>query len=212
MVRIAPGGILDLEQTIEKTYFALRLLLVSLALFLPVLLWVGTGFTLKDSLSEYYCTRMRDSFVGMLCAVAASLLIHKGLSDIEDLLTDVAAFAAACTALFPITQPVPHTISAVTFFLAMALACWLCQEDSLKLGLIPADQIQMYRMKYNAIGIALVTIPLLTVAVGVRLVGRPFQSTLFWLESGAIWIFAYYWYIKSGELALALKQARERRG
>jgi hypothetical protein len=225
MTRLTETGEFDLDKTIQATYFTLRWAIVGIAVAFPLLLWAGGcrvyNLGLQDSLSAYYNTGMRDWFVGVLFAVAACLYAYKGLSDREDYLLNGAAILALLTAVNPFSwHPSwwflpwgsPHDVFAVTFFLMIALACWLCQDDSLKLGLVPPGKERAYRWKYATIGIALVLFPLIAVLLNVGAFRRPFKSSVFWAEAAAIWVFAFYWYTKSGELRDAIgAQVRTRR-
>jgi len=226
MTRLTETGEFDLDTTITATYFTLRWAIVGIAAAFPPLLWMGgcrfykTG--LQDSLSAYYNTGMRDWFVGILFAVAACLYAYKGLSDREDYLLNGAAILALLTAVNPFSwyprwffggkHVSPHDVFAVAFFVAIALACWLCQDDSLNLGLVPAEKQRAYRLKYTLTGFALVLFPLIAVLLNTRVLRRPFGSSVFWAEAAAVWVFAFYWYTKSGELRDAIQaQIRARK-
>jgi hypothetical protein len=225
MTRRLPTGEFDLDTTITETYFGLRWLMVAMATALPLLLWWGGELVhqipLQASMSAYYYTDMRDWFVGILVAVGACLFLYKGLSDKESYLLNAAAVFAVGVAVNPMDWTpswwflpagffTPHGICAVLFFLMIALACWLCQDDSLNLGLVPPQDQAAYRAKYSAIGVALLVLPLLAVAFGV--IGQPFKQSLFCAEALAIWVFAFYWYTKSGELKKAMEAQVGKRG
>jgi hypothetical protein len=226
MTRLTVTGEFDLDKTITATYFTLRWAIVGIAVAFPPLLWIGGCWVykvgLQNSLSAYYATGMRDWFVGVLFSVAACLFAYKGLSDREDYLLNGAAIFAVLTAVNPFCwrpswwflgkDVSPHDVFAVTFFVMIALACWLCQDDSLNLGLAPPERQRAYRLKYTTIGIALVAFPILAVLLNAGVLRRPFGSSVFWVEAAAIWVFAFYWYTKSGELRDAISaQIRRRR-
>lgn len=227
MTRRLPTGEFDLDTTITETYFGLRWLMVAMAAAFPLLLWWGGelahGIPLQASMSAYYYSAMRDWFVGVLVAVGACLFLYKGLSDKESYLLKAAAVFAVGVAVNPMDWTpswwflpedvlTPHGICAVLFFAMIALACWLCQDDSLNLGLVPPQDQAAYRAKYAAIGVALLVLPLLGVAFEVGVIGKPLQQSVFWAEAFAIWVFAFYWYTKSGELKKAIEgQVRKRR-
>jgi len=224
MTRMTADNRLDLDKTFADTYFVLRWALVVIAVVLPPFLVIGRAvitrkFELLPSLSDYYCSNMRDWFVGLLFAAAAGLYIYKGLSDKEDKLLNAAAVFAAGTAVNPVwwqppwwSLPVkPHYVFAVLFFVTIALVCWLCQDDSLNLKLIPPVSIRRYRAKYVMIGLALVFFPVLAVVLSYVDTSSP-KSPVFWAEAAAIWVFAYYWYTKSGELKMAIDRGRVGRG
>lgn len=224
-IRATPSGEFDLDTTAAATYFSLRWGMVAVAAALPLLLWFGgrlfDGCPLRDSLSAYYYTGMRDWFVGLLFAAAACLYLYKGLSDRENYLLNGAAVLAVGIAVnppgwlpprwFPTAKVSPHGICAVSFFLLIALACWLCQDDSLELNLIPARGAAAYRRKYFITGVALVALPLLAAVFNTFVFLRPFRSSVFWIEALGLWVFAFYWYTKSGELRQAMHRSLRRR-
>jgi hypothetical protein len=219
MTRIDESGRLDLEQTIQQTYFGLRVGLVAIAIALPFILWLGGkwiyGIGLLDSMSAYYHTDMRNWFVGVLVAAAACLYLYKGLSDRENYLLNAAAIFAVGTAVNPsgwlpgwwfLSEKLsPHGISAVSFFVMIACVCWFCQGDSLRLKLVKDERIAQLKVKYATIGVVLVALPLSAVAVNAAF-RRPPASSVFWIEATAIGVFAFYWATKSRELKEALER------
>jgi len=197
--------------------------MVALAVNFPLLLWWGghvfRNLPLQDSMSAYYLTEMRDWFVGILFSVAACLYLYKGLSEKENYLLNGAGVFAVGIAVSPLNWHPdwlprdfsPHGAFAILFFATIALACWLCQDDSLNLGLIPAPDRSRYRIKYSATGVALVVLPCMAFLLNIGIFARPFESSIFWVEAVSIWVFAFYWYTKSGELReAARRESRER--
>jgi hypothetical protein len=219
MARVTASGRFDLDRTFEATYFGLRWGLVALAAAFPLLLWWGGakfyGIPLQNSMSAYYLTGMRDWFVGILFAVAACLYLYKGLSERENYLLNTAGLFAVGIAVNPLNwQPEwlpkgwrPHDIFAVSFFVMIALSCWLCQDDSLALGLVPPHRVARYRFKYAATGVALVALPAVAVLINSGVFARGFETSIFWVEAVAIWVFGFYWYTKSGELRQASRKS-----
>ncbi|HRH89316.1 MAG TPA: hypothetical protein PLO41_20920 [Rubrivivax sp.] len=101
-------GAAQYTSDIADTYFFLRVSLGSIAVALPLVLWLG-GKALLDiapqpTISAYYHTDLRDVMVGALCAVGLALLIYKGFSRAEDWLLNVAGVLVVGVALFP-TDP-----------------------------------------------------------------------------------------------------------
>ena len=222
MARLTRDGEFDLDQTANATYFGLRWAIVIVAVTLPLLLWWGGYLVdthLQDSISAYYRTPMRNWFVGCLFGVAACLCVYKGLSDRESLMLNVAALLAVGVAVNPLDwKPAwlpdgltPHGICAVLFFVMIALACWLCQDDSLKLGLVPPDRVARYRAKYTITGVALVALPVVAAFLNIGVFSRRPGSSIFWLEAVAVWVFSFYWYTKTGELKKAIERRTMRR-
>ncbi|HOM12412.1 MAG TPA: hypothetical protein PLB41_03750 [Rubrivivax sp.] len=102
------SGAAQYTSDIADTYFFLRVSLGSIAVALPLVLWLG-GKALLDiapqpSISAYYHTDLRDVMVGALCAVGLALLIYKGFSRAEDWLLNIAGVLVVGVALFP-TDP-----------------------------------------------------------------------------------------------------------
>ena len=92
---------------IADTYFYLRVSLGTIAVALPLVLWLGgkaLGIAPQPSISAYYFTDLRDVLVGALCAVGLALLIYKGFSRTEDWLLNAAGVLVVGVAWFP-TDP-----------------------------------------------------------------------------------------------------------
>ncbi|HEX6972674.1 MAG TPA: hypothetical protein VF234_10695 [Limnochordia bacterium] len=56
---------------------------------------------IEVSISAYFHTGMRDVFVGAVCAIAVFLICYKGYERIDNLVANLAGFAALLVALFP---------------------------------------------------------------------------------------------------------------
>jgi hypothetical protein len=88
----------------------------------------------------------------------------------------------------------------------IALVCWLCKDDSLKLKLIPEAERASLRRKYNTISVLLVVLPAWAIFGTFDILAA---------EAAGIWVFGFYWYTKTGELKQAIEQemkARRRPG
>jgi hypothetical protein len=88
-----------------QTYFALRVALGSLALALPLVLflagWGLQGIRLQPSISAYYHSEARDILVGALWAIGLGLIAYKGFSRREDWALNLGGVLACCIAFFP---------------------------------------------------------------------------------------------------------------
>lgn len=88
-----------------QTYFSLRVALGSLALGLPLALFLAgaflQGIRLQPSISAYYHSDARDVFVGALWAIGLGLIAYKGFSRREDWALNIGGVLACCVALFP---------------------------------------------------------------------------------------------------------------
>lgn len=113
------------------SYLRVRTAVGTLAIILPIMLWVSTAFEAVDfvpSISEFFYTPMREALVGTIGAIAVFLISYKGYprdetravqSWTELWLTDrrvsyAAAIGALCVAIFPTRtnieielQPIP---------------------------------------------------------------------------------------------------------
>lgn len=201
----------ELRKHITSTYFTLRVGIAVIALALPLLLWLGgllwLGLPLKDSMSAYYHSGMRDAFVGVLYATGAFLYLYKGFSDRENYALNVAGVLAVCIAMFPTGLPgaetrglTLHGASAVLFFVAIAYVCIFRASDTLPL-MRDRDRAARYSRSYRWLGIAMVASPatayLLTLFASD---GSGTQSYVFFVELVGVWTFAAYWWLKSLEM------------
>jgi hypothetical protein len=87
------------------SYMRLRQALGVVALLLPFVLalgaWRWEGLPWLDSISAYYYTRMRDVFVGTMCAVGIFLYCYRGHDRQDNVLSTIAGIAAAGIGFFP---------------------------------------------------------------------------------------------------------------
>ena len=127
-----------LDKSLVQTYFGLRWGTILLAAQFPISLALGGylifGLGLRDSMSAYYTTGLRDWYVGVLFALATCLFLYKGIRPLEGRLLNLAASFAVGVAIFPVDWiPAwwifgnglrPHNLCAYAFFLTGAAACW----------------------------------------------------------------------------------------
>jgi hypothetical protein len=198
----------DLSNQISATYKMLRLGVAVIAFAFPLLLWIGghlfAGLPLAGSMSAYYYTVMRDTFVGILFAVGVILFVYQGYTRFEDWALNLAGGLALGIALFPMALPSKpshnpfslHGVCAVSFFLCIAYVCIFRASDTL--SLIP-DRAACYRRWYKILGYAMVALP---VIAWILISGMPGQkSAIFFVELVGIYVFATYWVIKSHEVS-----------
>ncbi len=211
-----------LDKSLVQTYFGLRWGTILLAAQFPLSLALGgyliLGLGLQASMSGYYLTGLRDWYVGVLFALATCLYLYKGIRPLEGRLLNLAASFAIGVALFPVDWIPswwifgdglrPHNACAYAFFLTVAAACWLCKDDSINLGLIDESKRSAYRMKYTLIAILLIVLPGAALAITAKMVAKPFGSSVYSAETLAMWVFAAYWYVKTGELEADMGRRR----
>jgi hypothetical protein len=89
---------------LQATYRYLRLSIILLTSLLGVavgLQIIADGGTVLPSVSAYYYTPARGVFVASLCAVGACMVIHRGRSDLEDVLLNFSGYLAFFVAFVP---------------------------------------------------------------------------------------------------------------
>ena len=211
-----------LDKSLVQTYFGLRWGTILLAAQFPISLALGGylifGLGLKDSMSAYYTTGLRDWYVGVLFALATCLFLYKGIRPLEGRLLNLAASFAVGVAIFPVDWIPswwifgnglrPHNLCAYAFFLTVAAACWLCKDDSINLGLIGESQRSNYHKKYTVIAVLLIVLPGAALAITAKMVAKPFGSSVYSAETLGMWVFATYWYVKTGELKAEMGRRR----
>ena len=211
---------------VHKTYFSLRIGLALLAALLPVLLVVvgyfWHGIDPQESLSHYYFALadtssvlrdfpMRGWFVGILCAIGSFLVLYRGFSNTEDWLLNIAGASAIGVALVYMNVPpscancgeplIPwwpwaHFFFAVVLFVCIAWVAWACSEETL--GELPAERQGRYRVIYDRCAVGMLVFPLAAFILA-HVIGMDKYLVLF-VEALGIWVFAYYWYVKSKEI------------
>ncbi len=112
------------------SYLTLRRMVGILGVLLPVLLAVGcfvlgSCTELRDSISDYYDTRMRDVFVGVLFVIGWFLFSYRGYERKDDVAGDLGCLFVLGVALFPTTSEnelirTVHFASAAAFFLVLS--------------------------------------------------------------------------------------------
>src|SRR5690242_409188 len=187
---------------------------------------------LQNSMSAYYHASvvddrsMRNWFVGLLFAEGVFLYLYKGYSKVENYLLNAAGVLAVGVAVFPMpwnnscdlricsasgaTAGCPgamftiHGFCAITFFLCIALVCFICAGDTLPLI---DDEKTRLRLHHTYRVIGLIMILSMAAAWALNTIIRNGQRT-FYVEAVGIMSFAAYWFAKSLELK---KTAAERK-
>jgi hypothetical protein len=206
----------ELIQHMLKTYFALRLLLIIVAVAFPLaLLFFGweRGISWQRSMSAYYHAlgdgnqTNRDIFVGCLAATGAMLIAYRGHGRGENWLLNLAGVLAVLVASFPTEWECEvdcrgwlsvHGVSAISFFICIACVAWFCSSNTLRyLRPLDAKAADQYRWMYWIVGGAMIAFP----------VWAAFQQEhrVFLIELSGVYAFAAYWGIKTRELRLIRK-------
>ncbi|KAA1031068.1 DUF998 domain-containing protein [Pseudonocardia sp. EV170527-09] len=194
------------------SYLGLRRAVGVIGILLPFVLVGGDlalgGDGLRDSISRYYYSPMRDVFVGSLCAVGVFLYCYR-YDRPDNRLANVTGTAAIAVALLP-TRPDGATTTAATVvgYLHLAAAtvffaglAWFClalftRGESGTPG--KAARNVVYRV-CGATIVACLVLAALDAALVPDAVAERFH-TLFWLEAVAILAFGVAWFVKGDTL------------
>ncbi|MDQ3685486.1 MAG: hypothetical protein M3430_07770 [Acidobacteriota bacterium] len=208
----------ELQEHMMGTYYGLRVGLAVIGIGLPLVVLFAGGVLhhvwLEPSISQYYHTpsrlssfTTRDIFVGSLFAAGACLYLYKGFSTRENVALNLAGVFALFVALLP-TAATPsdngivsklHGTSAVLFFLCIAYVSLFRSRDTLLL--LPPAKRRRYARGYFWTGLAMIASPLAAVALSFALEPTSgYMTIIFWVETFAVWSFAAYWIIKTGEM------------
>lgn len=207
----------SLRKHMYATYLTLRYGLAAIALFFPMLLYLGgrlAGIDPQNSMSAYYFASppglddapMRVWFVGLLFGIGTCLILYRGFSNRENWLLNLAGLAALCVAVFPMPWDcgnqcptvTMHGTSATILFLCIAAVSIWCSRDTLEE--IPDLALRRrYQVKYYAIAAVMIATPF-TAFVFATWLGDLKKYT-FAIETAGILCFAYYWWTKSDEIA-----------
>lgn len=190
------------------SYLGLRRAVGTIGIALPFVLVVGDlafgGDGLRDSISSYYHSPVRDVFVGSMCAVGVFLYCYR-YDRPDRLLANVTGTAAIAVALLP-TRPETgatiaevvvgwlHLVAAAVFFVGLAVFC---------LELFTRGELRNPRKaaRNRVYQICGWTIIACLVLAGLDAAFMPDAlsagwNTLFWLETVAILAFGVAWFVK----------------
>lgn len=215
------------EQPQIISYIILRRTLGILGILLPVVLLIGSMVIgdcceVQSSISNYYYTKMRNVFVGFLCAYSLFLWSYKGYpgSKWDNHLGNIACIFGLSVAFLPtavgkteltscITNLVDngmigwlHLFCAATFFIILALySIFIFTKGSAE----PTPQKKKRNLLYRICGYTmLVNIALMAIYVLIfRNIFPQWEKAapVFWLEAISLWAFGISWLTK-GEVFL----------
>lgn len=101
-----------------------------------------------------------------------------------------------------------HTAFAVAFFAFMFLVVEICGRDTTSL-LRPGTK-KWFDRAYHAIGVALFVAPGL--ALFTAYASGEWDSKIFYIEWLCVWVFAFYWAMKSAEFHITSAEKRAAKG
>jgi len=214
------------EDPMLVSYRQLRRAIGMIGIALPLILLAGGLISREDgicdSISSYYWSvAMRGVLVGSLCSIGVFLWSYRGNGKWDNWAGNAACVAAICVALFPCspesdaTHHIPcstsqpgipwtpgiHFTAAAVLFLLLAYFCtYSFPGQDPKTTPTPKKPLRnkIYRTCGAIIIICIAAIALLHALFS----GTPPGSSVFWLESLAIWAFGWSWYIKGQGLGV----------
>lgn len=201
--------------TLVLSYLSIRRSLGILGLLLPILLgpvgWLALGIDIRENMSSYYHTPLRDVFVGVLCAIGIFLFCYRGYDAAENWTGNVACVSAIGIALCPLdagSDPLRqssvlgylHTLFGGVFFLTLgvySLYHFPRGHRILHAGTRPEKRDAIYRLTGLAIAGSLLVmgVHLFLLPVAAKAFLNRYCFT-FWMEWVAIWAFAAAWLTK----------------
>lgn len=202
------------EDPMLVSYRELRRAIGMIGIALPIMLLTGGLVfgegSIRDSISSYYWSpTMRGVFVGSLCAIGVFLWSYRGEYRWDNLAGNLACLAATSVALFPCSPPdngeVPtryvHFTAATILFLLLGYFC-LYSFPGLDPGTTTLPKKPLRNIIYRTCGGIIVAAIVIIALLHAVWSGGPPGSSVFWLESIAIWAFGWSWYIKGKGLSL----------
>jgi hypothetical protein len=229
----------ELTAHMLKTYWSLRMCLLSIAIFFPFVLIVA-GYELghvgiQHSLSAYYWAGFDDPseertiFVGTYFVVGACLIAYRGFSNEENWALNIAGLLAWGVALFPMEctndieclrscagqgHSLIHGTCGVVFLLLLAYVALFRSKDTLgddsgSGQVLSEKDRRWYARQYNIAAAAMFALPLAAVII-TYFCNQPKYWTIS-VECTAVWAFAYYWAIKSLEMKKSQVEKRAAR-
>lgn len=215
------------EQPQIISYTILRRTLGILGVLLPIVLVIGAMVIgncceVQSSISNYYYTRMRNVFVGFLCAYSLFLWAYKGYPGNiwDNWLGNIACILGLGVAFLPtavdeteltscITTLVDngiigwlHLFCAASFFIVLAIySIFIFTKGSSS----PTSQKKKRNRLYRICGYTML-VNILLMAIYVLVFRKIFPAwekaaPVFWLEAIALWAFGISWLTK-GEVFL----------
>lgn len=208
----------ELKEHFLATYLSLRRGIAWVAIVFPVVLWAGghlrADLPLQQSMSAYYHAgdgAMRDVFTGVLVAVGVALSLYRGFTTLENVALDLAGVFIVGVAMVPMEWQCAgdcsdvslHGVLAVLFFVCIAYVCIFRASDTLSL-IKDAERARRFRRGYRIMGLAMIASPAVAVVLTLGLQPRSeARSTIFFVETVGVLVFAVYWMVKSRELQLS---------
>ncbi len=192
------------------SYLSLRKAVGWLGILLPLVLSLGAIMifgenSIRHNISVYYYSRMRDVFVGTLCAIALFLFFYKGYDKWDNRAANLAGLFALGIALFPTVPEGKYNISATIHFISAAGFFTILALMSLyfftRTKPAPTRQKLIRNKIYIICGLIMAAsagaVPLFLLFLRQK---WPDSTFVFWAESVALVAFGISWLTKGGTL------------
>ncbi len=201
----------------RKSFLTTRLVVGLFGVTLPFVLILGEplisgDWTMRDALSDYYYSALRNWFVGSLFAIGAGLLVYMATkrSRPDGVLSFIAGVCAIVVALFPTNEihAAVSTIAKVHFVCAVALLILLgiiCWRFGTRDGIQPnrSDRRRTNWRKFHHSCAVIIWSAVLWCALTVVLdvvADFPVPYAVVVGESVAVLAFGFSWLLKGSEL------------
>ena len=207
-------------RTMVIHYQTLRFLIGILGFLLPFVLAVGAAILdlseIRESVSDYYYTSMRNVFVGILCIIAFMLFSYEGYAHEDERVSDNAAGNLGCLfALGVAWAPVAYCSSIVRFIHVASATLLLLTFAYFSLCLFTRGKDEQKNRVYKTCGaviILMIALIALYEVYALYLNGEVLRAwkPVFWLESFAVMAFGLSWLIKADTTSLVKSYFRDK--
>jgi hypothetical protein len=206
------------------SYLTLRKAVGILAILFPIIIVAGSLIfgkcdEIQSNLSYYYHTRMRNFFVGILCAIALFLFAYKGYDRRDAIAGNLACILALLIAFFPtsVTEPLTpcilnpfenkisssiHFFSAGGFFIILAyFSIFLFTKKEPRPTKMKLKRNKLYRLcGYIILGCIFLMTVIFTLQKFNYGQGLKKYDPVLWLETLALWAFGVSWLTKGNTI------------
>jgi hypothetical protein len=192
------------------SYLALRKAVGWIGILLPVVLPLGAIVifredTIRENISVYYYSGMRDVFVGALCSIALFLFFYKGYDKWDNRAANLAGFFALGIAFFPTVPSGPYNISATIHLICAAIFFTILAAMSILLftrSKPGPTKRKLIRNKIYVICGLVMVVSMAGVLMFLLFIAkkRPESTFIFWGESVTLVAFGVSWLTKGGTL------------
>jgi hypothetical protein len=215
------------------SYITLRKAVGILGILFPIVIIGGSLIfggcdEILGNLSTYYHTKMRNLFVGILCAIALFLFAYKGYTRIDSIAGNIACIFALLVAFFPTSTTEPlascilgpyenkisssiHFFSAGGFFIVMAFfSIFLFTKKEPKSTKMKLKRNKVYKICGYIILGSILLMAFLFLCDRLHLwMGIQKYDPIIWLETLALWAFGISWLVKGNTLLMDKNVKRE---